>query len=55
MKLMIITTTTTVRFAHTTASFLNIKPTTSTTIARFARTTASSLIIITIEMLNMVL
>lgn len=54
MKLMIITTT--VRFAHTTASFLNLKPTTSTTtIARFARTRASSLIIITIEMLNMVL
>ena len=53
MKLMI--TTTSVRFAHTTASFINIKPTTSTTIARFARTRASSLIIITIEMLNMVL
>lgn len=54
MKLMIITTTP-VRFAHTTASFLNLKTTTSTTIARFARTRASSLIIITIEMLNMVL
>ena len=53
MKLMI--TTTTVRFAHTTASSIKIKPTTSTTIARFARTRASSLIIITIEMLNMVL